>query len=218
MRTRHLASFLVLPLAIAACTDANQSAVSEGETAVQGVDCSYLPDVEPAKAVDPPSEHDVPDTGTATATLEMAAGDVTLTLDRAKAPCAVQSFLSLAEQGYFDDTRCHRLVDYGIFILQCGDPTATGTGGPGYVFADEVTDDLVYSSGVVAMANRGPDTNGSQFFLVFDETELPPDYTIFGQMDEAGLQVVRDIAAQSVDPVDGITPVADASINAVVVG
>lgn len=219
MRARRLLGLVALPLTLSACVDANQSALGEGATpAATGVTCNFLPDGEPARAVDPPSGDAVPEIGTVPATLQFSQGNVGLTLDRAKAPCTVASFLSLAEQGYFDDTRCHRLVDYGIFILQCGDPTATGRGGPGYVFADEVTDDLTYPSGTLAMANRGPDTNGSQFFLVWDETELPPDYTVFGSIDDEGLSFLRDVAAQGFDPADGQTPLADTTIEAVVVG
>ena len=113
----------------------------------------------------------------------MTEGDVTITMDRAKAPCTVNSFVSLAGQGYFDQTRCHRLADSGIFILQCGDPTGTGQGGPGYQFANETDGTESYTRGVVAMANAGPGTNGSQFFLVWDDStslDRVPNYTIFG--------------------------------------
>ncbi|WP_331715862.1 peptidylprolyl isomerase [Tessaracoccus coleopterorum] len=151
--------------------------------------CSYPADGSPAKPVDPPSEW-APAAGEVTVTLRLTAGDVPITMDRAKAPCTVNSVVSLAEQGYFDDTQCHRLTDYGIFVLQCGDPSATGTGGPGYTFADEVDPSLTYGAGTVAMANRGRDTNGSQFFLVYADTQLSPDYTVFGTMDQAGIDVV----------------------------
>ena len=207
-----------LALSLAACADANDSAGLDGQTAAQAATCEYPSDGEPARAVDPPQTTDVPNAGTTTATLHLSAGDVEITLDREQAPCAVNSFLSLAQQGYFDETDCHRMTDSGIFILQCGDPTATGTGGPGYVFADEVTDDLQYTRGTVAMANRGPDTNGSQFFLVWDDSPLGPDYTVFGELDDAGLDVVGGIAAQGIDAGDGITPIAEAHITGVTVG
>lgn len=210
---------LLLPVTLASCTDANQSAdTGDGDDVQQAASCSYPSDGEPATPVDPPPENDIPNQGTAQATLHLTAGDVELTLDREQAPCAVNSFLSLAEQGYFDDVACHRLTDVGIFVLQCGDPTETGTGGPGYVFADEVSDDLEYASGTVAMANRGEDTNGSQFFLVWDDSPLDPDYTVFGQMDEAGLDVVRGIAAEGVAAEDGTSPIAEALIQSVSVG
>jgi cyclophilin family peptidyl-prolyl cis-trans isomerase len=113
----------------------------------------------------------------------------------------VHSFLSLAEQGYFDATSCHRLTTQRILVLQCGDPTGTGSGGPGYTFADETRGGESYVRGVVAMANAGPNTNGSQFFLVWgDSTSLDqmPNYTVFGRMDDASVGVVERIAADGV--------------------
>lgn len=208
----------LLTLTLSACSDANDSSGIGAEPASRAASCEYPEDGQPVKPVDPPPSTDVANKGTTTATLQLTAGDIKITLDREKAPCAVNSFLSLAQQGYFDGTDCHRLTDYGIFILQCGDPSATGRGGPGYVFADEVSDDLEYTSGTVAMANRGPDTNGSQFFLVWDDSQLDPAYTVFGQMDEAGLDVVRGIAAQGVDAGDGTSPIAEARIEGVTVG
>lgn len=206
-------------VSVSGCADANQSAQKEASATVS---CEYPSDGEPAKPVDPPKTTDVPNKGEAKVTISMTAGDVELTLDRSKAPCAVNSFLSLAEQGYFDDTRCHRLVDSGIFVLQCGDPSATGLGGPGYTFADEGVssskDPVNYASGTVAMANRGPDTNGSQFFIVWDETPLPLHYVPFGKASDEGLAVVREIAAQGVAADDGKTPIAEARIKNVTVG
>jgi len=150
--------------------------------------------------VQPPSTTDVPTSGTVTYTLALTGGDVQLTLDRGKAPCTVNSFVSLAEQGYFDGTRCHRLADSTIFVLQCGDPTGTGSGGPGYSFADETTGNESYERGVVAMANAGPDTNGSQFFMVWeDSTSLDPNYTIFGRMDSTSRDVVAQMAGEGQD-------------------
>jgi peptidyl-prolyl cis-trans isomerase B (cyclophilin B) len=122
-------------------------------------------------------------------------GAITAKLNVTGTPCTANSFTSLARQGYFDDTKCHRLTTQGIFVLQCGDPTATGTGGPGYSFDDELTGQETYPAGTLAMANSGPNTTGSQFFLVYADTPLPPDYTVFGQVDAAGLQVVKDIAS-----------------------
>lgn len=219
MRIRPLAlTITAAALALAGCVDANQSntePVAAGDT----VTCEYPEDGQPARAVDPPPMENVPATGEVTATLQMTAGDVTITMDRAKAPCTVNSFVSLVEQGYYDDTQCHRLTDYGIFVLQCGDPTATGTGGPGYTIPDEVTPDLTYPTGTVAMAKRQPpNTGGSQFFLVWADTELPPEYTVFGTMDQAGIDVVGGIAAQGVDGTDNTSPNAEAKITAVSLG
>ena len=122
-----------------------------------------------------------------------------MTLDAEGAPCTVNSFLSLAEQEYFDDTDCHRLTTEGIFVLQCGDPTGTGSGGPGYSFADELDGSETYPAGTLAMANAGPDTNGSQFFVVYDDSSLPADYTVFGALDEASTKTVADIAEKGTD-------------------
>ena len=119
-------------------------------------------------------------------------------LDKATAPCTVGSFVHLAQSGYFDDTPCHRLTaSPSLSVLQCGDPSGTGGGGPGYTFADETTADMTYPAGTVAMANAGPDTNGSQFFLVYADSMLPPDYTVFGTITE-GLDVITGIAAQGI--------------------
>ncbi|MGO1384223.1 MAG: peptidylprolyl isomerase [Arachnia sp.] len=214
---------LLFPLAAlslllgAACGDANDS--SGDDEMVQAMDCEYPMGGDPAKPVDPPPTTDVNNAGAATAVLSLTAGDVEITLDREAAPCTVNSFESLATQGYFDDTACHRLTDTGIFVLQCGDPTGTGMGGPGYSFADETDDSMTYPPGTVAMANAGPDTNGSQFFLVWDDSSvLDPDYTVFGTMDQAGLDVVAGIAAQGVAAEDDTSPIAEALITSVTLG
>ena len=117
-----------------------------------------------------------------------------ITLDPVRAPCTVHSFESLAEQGFFDETRCHRLVDSGIFLFQCGDPTGPGAADRATPFADELDGTESYTKGVVAMANAGPNTNGSQFFLIYrDSTALDatPGYTIFGEIDPVRLRHPR---------------------------
>ncbi|MEV0358582.1 peptidylprolyl isomerase [Nocardia sp. NPDC050697] len=134
---------------------------------------------------------------TYTATLNTTCGPLTLELDGAAAPRTVNSFAFLAGQRYFDHTACHRITTDGIFVLQCGDPTASGTGGPGYRFPDENLAGAVYPAGTVAMANAGPGTNGSQFFLVYRDSQLPPNYTPFGRV-TAGLELLNGIAAAGV--------------------
>ncbi len=202
---------------LAACTDANQS--SGSGPVVRAVTCQYPADGRPARPVDPPATTDIPNQGQTQATLHFTAGDVTITMDRARTPCTVNSFLSLAQQGFYDETKCHRLVDYGLFILQCGDPTATGMGGPGYVMAEELDGKETYPAGTVAMAKR-PEagTTGSQFFLVWADTNLPPEYTVFGTMDKAGLDVIGGIAAQGVAASDGQSPNAEAKITSITLG
>ncbi len=135
-------------------------------------------------------------------------GPFGIQLDNGKAPCTVNSFLSLAGQKYFNDTHCHRLTTGPqLFVLQCGDPKGNGSGGPGYQFADEYPsnqyppDDparnqpIVYPRGTLAMANAGPGTNGSQFFIVYKDSQLPPNYTVFGQVDAKDMGVLDKIAA-----------------------
>ncbi len=161
------------------------------------VACDYPDAGQAAKQVDkPPSDAAVE--STVEATIETTIGDLHATLDTEAAPCTVNSFRSLALQGYYDDTTCHRLTMPAstISVLQCGDPTGTGGGGPGYSFADELTGKETYPAGTLAMANAGPDTNGSQFFIVYGPTQLQPGYTVFGTIDEAGIKLVEKAAAE----------------------
>ncbi len=191
---------------------------SQGTALSETVNCTYTAGGKRALPVDPPPATDVPATGTLTATLDMTAGAVTITMDRAEAPCTVNSFEALAKQGFYDGTTCHRLVDHGIFVLQCGDPTGTGTGGPGYRYADELSGDEQYTAGVVAMANAGADTNGSQFFIVWGDSPLPPDYTVFGTIDPASLEVITTIASRGVSRDASPNPIAEAKITQVSFG
>ena len=164
--------------------------------------CEYSLSSDAARPAAPPPSTGVPTSGTISYVLSMTNGAVTITLDRAKAPCTVNSFVSLAKQGYFDNTKCHRLADSGIFILQCGDPSGTGKGCPCYEFANETDGTETYTEGAVAMANGGPGSNGSQFFLVWaDSTSLDKkrDFTIFGHMDKASRDVVASMAEEGQD-------------------
>ena len=139
---------------------------------------------------------------TYTATIETNCGQIVVALDGKAAPRTVNSFAFLAGKGYFDSTSCHRLTTSGIYVLQCGDPTASGSGGPGYELPDENLEGAKYPAGTVAMANAGPDTGGSQFFFVYDDTRLPPAYTPFGEI-VSGLDVLRNIAAAGSDDSNG---------------
>ena len=156
----------------------------------------------------PPPEDVVPAAGTTDLRVATNLGDLTLTLDRAATPCAAASLVHLTEQGFFDDTPCHREVDSeGLQVLQCGDPTGTGAGGPTYTSPTEVTGEETYPRGTVAMANSGQGVDGSQFFLVWGDSRLPPAYTVVGTVDEAGLAVLDEVAANgndgSLDPSPG---------------
>lgn len=143
--------------------------------------------------------------------LETTCGDIGIELDAKKAPHTLNSFKFLADEGFFDHTACHRLTTGGVAVLQCGDPTGKGTGGPGYTLPDENLKDPrvqggTYPAGTVAMANRydpktkkGRDTGGSQFFLVFEDSELPPDFTPFGKITE-GMEALKKIARAGSEP------------------
>ncbi len=133
-------------------------------------------------------------------TLATNCGDIVIDTAAAEAPETVNGMLWLAGQGYFDSTLCHRVTTDGIYVLQCGDPTATGAGDPGFTVPDEnLPEDAQanYPAGTVAMANAGPGTAGSQFFIVYQDTTLPADYTIWGEVTQ-GLDIVEQIAAAGV--------------------
>jgi peptidyl-prolyl cis-trans isomerase B (cyclophilin B) len=197
------------------------SAATPPDREPTGVACEYPEDAAgAAKAVEPPPA-DATVSGEVPVTFETSVGTFNATLDADTTPCTVNSFVSLADQNYFNDTECHRMTTEGIYVLQCGDPTATGTGGPGYSFGDELAGDETYPAGTLAMANAGPDTNGSQFFIVYQETPLPPSYTVFGSVDDATLEVIQGVADQGTNdqngPGDG-APTTPVEITSVVAG
>ncbi len=213
------AATLVLALA-PATANAVGSAPATGPT--QGP-CQYTPTpddpaVRPVSL--PPDPRHTPDHGKVLATFVTNRGLIPMLLDRAEAPCTVQSFLHLLRSRFYNDTICHRLTTYPtLSVLQCGDPSGTGEGGPGYQFRDELPTDLptwpgdpagspgrVYARGTLAMANAGPDTNGSQFFLVYKDSKLRPNYTIFGRILPVGLRTLDRIAAAGVASTDPGAP------------
>ena len=171
-----------------------------GSSSPDTVSCTYTPDESGnpnlTEVGTPPDPEATPAKGNAKLLMSTGQGDLTLTLDREKAPCAAASFSYLASQKFFDGSPCHRMVNGESFgVLQCGDPSGTGQGGPTYKFAEEVTADTTYPRGTIAMAKSGaPNTTGSQFFLVFADAQLSPDYTVVGTVDEAGLAVLDQIA------------------------
>lgn len=171
------------------------------------VDCTYPADGQAAKQVTPPTNTTgVSATGTVNLTLDTNAGPIGLELDRAASPCTVNAIEHLAYNGYYDDTVCHRITTNGIYVLQCGDPTGTGTGGPGFSFANEYPTDemkgapqVIYPRGTLAMANSGLDTNGSQFFLNYQDSPLQANYTYFGKISDEGLKTLDAIAAKGAE-------------------
>jgi peptidyl-prolyl cis-trans isomerase B (cyclophilin B) len=141
-------------------------------------------------------------------TIDTSLGKIVAKLDGSKAACTVNSFRYLAGKNFFDSTKCHRLVTSGIKVLQCGDPSGTGTGGPAYGFANENVPkpgsggQATYQRGVIAMAHsNAPNSNGSQFFIVYGNSPLPADYTIFGEITQ-GMNVVDSVAKAGAAPAD----------------
>jgi peptidyl-prolyl cis-trans isomerase B (cyclophilin B) len=180
----------------------------EAGSAADGT-CEYQEDPASASSsVGLPPEEPVEATSLA---LTTSAGPITVQLDAEAAPCTVRSMAFLAGAGFFNETTCHRLtVAETLKVLQCGDPNGDGTGGPGYSVPDELEaaealepgaeGRVTYPRGIVAMANAGPGTTGSQFFLVYGDSTLPPDYAVIGSIDEAGLATLDQIAAAGINP------------------
>jgi peptidyl-prolyl cis-trans isomerase B (cyclophilin B) len=220
-------------LALGGCGDEGGDSATDGGSSGSELDlasiptgapvaCDYADDSRLPKARDvqkPPAEAAY--TGEIPVVLATTLGNLDLTLDATGAPCTVASFLSLADQGYYDDTPCHRLVtpqSGGLSVLQCGDPSGQGTGGPGYTVPDELDGSETYPAGTLAMANTGqPDTNGSQFFMVYADTQLPPQYTVFGTIDQAGVDAIAALAEKGV-AADGVAPAEAVDIESVSLG
>ncbi|WP_329035534.1 peptidylprolyl isomerase [Streptomyces sp. NBC_00178] len=213
-RTRRLTAIIGSSVAVVAVVAAGSYLFLDGDDAKDSADAaaSASPSAPPSPSA---SESKTPEPAMAidkkaayAMSLKTSQGDIRITMEAAKTPHTVNSFKALADKGYFDDTKCHRLTTQGIFVLQCGDPKGDGTGGPGYTIPDENltalgkpgdTGSVTYPAGSVAMANTGqPGTGGSQFFLVYKDTELPPTYTPFGTMDDAGLKAVKKVAEAGV--------------------
>ncbi len=198
------------PSADATTTDGTDGTGTDGSTDAAGGQCNYVENGEAARDVDPPAAAPAY-TGQVPAVLQTSIGELTLTLDADRAPCTVQSFASLAEQGYYDGTSCHRQGnDPGFEFLQCGDPyfdpaaaeadPKTGTGGPGYTIPDELDGTETYEAGTLAMAKTSaPDSGGGQFFIVFGDSQFPPDYTVWGHLDADSLATLKKATASGND-------------------
>jgi peptidyl-prolyl cis-trans isomerase B (cyclophilin B) len=165
--------------------------------------CTYSPNGTASRKVGVPPAKPAFKHATYQATVKTNRGTIVLDLSNHQATCTVNSFIYLAGKNYFNNTSCHRLTTNGIYVLQCGDPTGTGSGGPGYKFADENLAGAKYTEGTVAMANAGPGTNGSQFFLVYrNSTTLPASYTPFGKIVK-GLGIIQNVAKAGTDNSNG---------------
>jgi len=192
------------PTAKASATASPSASSSAAAVAEPAHHCTYTVSDKSSKPSLPPA---TPDYNAAyKATINTNLGKIQISLLNSKATCAVNSFAHLAAVNFWNSTQCHRLsTDGGLYMLQCGDPTASGkkqlsctsptlgSGGPGYRFADENLTGATYNAGTVAMANSGPNTNGSQFFLVYKNTSLPANYTPFGTI-TSGLDILQNVA------------------------
>ena len=199
---RVLAAFIVLVMLVISVNPADAASKSKSTKNSKSQEIKCKPTK--AKAHSPievePAEVN-PKRLPKTITLETNCGDIQITTLGSKAPVTVAHMAKLARNGFFDESICHRLINRGAFVLQCGDPTATGKGGPKFVFQDEnlpIGAKGNYPEGTVAMWNKGPGTNGSQFFLVYaDTTLIKANYTILGTITE-GLEIVKAIAKMGV--------------------
>lgn len=209
MRTRFAAGAAGLALvALAGCGSSGGAPAAAGSSTPAGSASSASSGSSPASTACPtatphvasPQHFSAPPVTVAKTAYTMritfaCKGTVVIAMDAAKTPATVNSFAFLAAHHWFDGTPCHRLVTQGIYVLQCGDPTGTGTGGPGYTLPDENLSGATYGAGTVAMANTGqPHTGGSQFFLNYRKSPLPPQYTPFGTV-VSGLPLLQSIAA-----------------------
>jgi peptidyl-prolyl cis-trans isomerase B (cyclophilin B) len=224
---------VIVVIALVTDNGSSKSSVAEQPTSPSGP-CVYTKSGTPARPVNGlPSAQGPAQKGPVPIALTTNRGEIDLTLDGAKAPCTTNSFTFLAAQKYFDNTPCHRLTTSGIYVLQCGDPSGTGTGGPGYQFKDENLEafdspscsaakslatqcQVVYPRGTVAMANSGPGSNGSQFFLVYKDSPLAPSYTPFGRITK-GLDLLDKVAKAGAIPVGDGKPKLPVTIRSVVV-
>ena len=202
-RRAHVKRLVIAVAAISLILSPSAFAEQKGKS----VKSAKVPTIKckPTKAVGhtPPSvapAEKLPKRFTRTFTFETNCGNIVVTTVGPRAPITITQLATLARGGFFNNTLCHRLTTQGLFVLQCGDPTATGSGGPSFTYRDENLPAAIqnnYPAGTVAMANSGPGTNGSQFFLVFADTTLGPNYTIWGTITQ-GLEIVKGIAAGGV--------------------
>ncbi|KAA2253905.1 peptidylprolyl isomerase [Solihabitans fulvus] len=183
-----MAAAVVAPMTAATASAAEPDAVAAAHSAT----CTYLPDPPAARPVSFPSPH--ASTRPFREVLLTNFGPIVIDMFADKAPCTTHSIRHLGAQGFYNDTKCHRLTTQRIYVLQCGDPLATGEGGPGYKYDDENLTGATYPAGTVAMANAGPATNGSQFFFVYQDTKLRPNYTPFGRV-VFGMDALKRIGA-----------------------
>ncbi|AGJ77699.1 peptidyl-prolyl cis-trans isomerase B [Cutibacterium avidum 44067] len=181
--------------------------------------CGYAVTGKAARPVDMPRSDEIERTGSATVTLTINDAPVVLTVDRATAPCAVNSFVSLAEQGFYNDASCHKLSTGDAKYLQCSDPSGTGNGGPGYSYPVEKGAKTGGSvgAGTLALVTDSQHRLGSQFALVYGDSKLPDSFVVIGSIDREGVDSISEIAGKGVAE-DGSSPKVNTRIGSVVMG
>ncbi|WNV89248.1 peptidylprolyl isomerase [Umezawaea sp. Da 62-37] len=198
MRKPLLVIVSVVLLASGCATSVTGRPVAGPAPAPEAGQCKYGDDNSPGAAKPFGKPGADPDTGVSTIALNTNKGALTIQLDPTQGICSVQSVRFLVAKKFYDGSTCHRLTtNPSLGVLQCGDPTGTGTGTPGYQFDDKLPARGAYQRGVVAMANAGPGTNGSQFFIVHGSAQIDPDYPVVGKV-TAGMEIVDQIVAGGV--------------------
>ena len=203
--------FVILFLLLSFCSSGNEEAIEEAEVQIEtttiGVEMSD-------KVYDKQPEMNINTDSSYTAVIKTNLGDMTVEFFTDDAPMTVNNFISLSKDGYYDNVIFHRVISG--FMIQGVDPSGTGHGDyrkyPGYEFEDELNNQRPYEKGILAMANRGPNTNGSQFFIMHQDYPLPYSYTIFGQVVD-GFDVIDKIASVETDSAD--KPTTDVVISTV---
>lgn len=200
--TRVVLALLAFVILLAACGDlasdpvvevdaAADVATEDSPVATTAVPATTIAENDGPLVFDAAPELTIDPAGTYTATITTSVGELVIELFTDTAPNTVNNFVFLADQGFYDGVVFHRVIPG--FMAQGGDPTGTGRGGPGYAFADELNNPQPYDRGVVAMANAGPNTNGSQFFIMHADNGLPYAYNIFGKV-TSGIETVDAMA------------------------
>lgn len=213
MRRAVILAALTTPL-LAGCGSSSTPNASASSTPAGGVSCAWVPDgTTPSKPVHPPAANAVAQDRMAT--IATSVGTLRIHLTGKTEPCTVASFVSLAQQNYYNGSTCHRGADQaGFAFLQCGAPLTGGNGGPGYTIPDELsniaketqpiagtTQAVTYPAGTVAMANTGmPDSGGGQFFMVFGPSQFGPSYTVLGTMDAASIKILQSVGKAGFGP------------------
>lgn len=204
-----LVAFVIILFVLTKAEEQTQGTMGKKNTATQQQGSTASPTQAAASGE---AKLEIDETKKYTAVIQTTAGEITVEFNARQTPITVNNFVTLARKGFYDGTPFHRTIKG--FMIQGGDPTGTGRGGPGYQFDDEPFEGE-YTRGTIAMANAGPDTNGSQFFIMHADYDLPPNYTIFGRV-VSGIETVDKIAEAPTKPEgEGSTPVNPVKIESI---